>query len=137
MKKNIRIITLCVLGFSLLISGCGTGQIFGPTPTPTATSTSTPTSTPTSTNTPQATNTPHATNTPEAPKCLTWDLIDKTYEGKAICFNGNVDKAYSTYAGGYYMQFRIFFSDKPNTFFLMDPSYQYPGLKKGDCVTAY
>jgi Tol biopolymer transport system component len=50
--------------FSLLISGCGAGQLFGPTTTPTATITKTATSTPTVTLTPTITLTPTVTLTP-------------------------------------------------------------------------
>jgi tetratricopeptide (TPR) repeat protein len=39
------------LGLNLIISGCGPGQLFGPTKTPTPTNTLTPTKTPTPTNT--------------------------------------------------------------------------------------
>ena len=56
MGINQRIsVVLLVLGLSLIISGCGPGQLFGPTKTPT------PTNTPTLTNTPTATITPTPT----------------------------------------------------------------------------
>jgi hypothetical protein len=72
MKKTITLLFL----FSLLISGCGPGQIFGPTFTPTPTSTSTPTITPTSTLTftptltPTKKPTPTQTDTPIPPSGL-------------------------------------------------------------------
>jgi len=65
MKK----ILMALFLFSLLISACGPGQMFGPTftPTPTNTPTVTPTFTPTSTPTkkPTSTETPTQTPTPE------------------------------------------------------------------------
>ncbi len=68
-----RAFVIFVLLFSLVLSGCGPGQVFGPTITPTPTITYTPTQTPTSTPTPTptatstqtATPTPSATPTPE------------------------------------------------------------------------
>jgi hypothetical protein len=69
---------LVVLALSLLVTGCGPGQLFGPTltftptvtPTNTATATATPTYTPTATftptHTPTATNTATPTHTPTA-----------------------------------------------------------------------
>ncbi len=48
MDTSAKAVTVCLLALSLLVSGCGPGQVFGPTitPTVTATSTSTPTLTP-------------------------------------------------------------------------------------------
>ena len=62
MKKAISLLWL----FSLLVSACGPGQIFGPTFTPSPTSTSTPTIAPTATLTftPTLTSTPKPTSTP-------------------------------------------------------------------------
>ena len=59
-------INIFVSLFFLLLSGCGPGQLFGPTitPTPTNTSTSTSTSTPTPTPTLTPTNTPTPTSSP-------------------------------------------------------------------------
>jgi len=57
--RNITI-TILVLAMSLLVAGCGSGQIFGPTVTLTPTTTPLPTAT----NTPTATFTPVATLTP-------------------------------------------------------------------------
>ena len=71
MNTNKRIIAICFLAVSLLVSGCVPGQALPPalTPTPTLTPTLTPTSTrtptPTPTNTP--TQTPTATPTPPLP----------------------------------------------------------------------
>jgi hypothetical protein len=68
MKARARTIMICALSLSLLISGCGQGQLFGKISTPTPTTTSTPTSTntltPTTTPTPTFTNTTIPTNTP-------------------------------------------------------------------------
>jgi hypothetical protein len=50
-----------VLGLNLIISGCGPGQLFGPTITPIPTSTPTPTITLTPTKTPTPTETPTPT----------------------------------------------------------------------------
>jgi hypothetical protein len=61
MKNEYKSIAICVLVFSLFLSGCGSGQLFGPTITPSPTITNTPTST--STPTPTATFTPTATAT--------------------------------------------------------------------------
>ncbi len=59
MNTNSKAVAICVLAFSLALSGCGPGQLFGPTVTPTPAITSTPTLTPTAT----ATLTPTATAT--------------------------------------------------------------------------
>jgi len=63
---NRKVFAFFVFAFSLLFSGCGPGQLLGPTitPTPTSTSTPTPTSTPTATFTPTATATATFTPTP-------------------------------------------------------------------------
>jgi hypothetical protein len=58
MNAKQRTITLLILVLCLLVSGCGQGQLFGPTVTPTTTFTSTPTITPTPTKTPTPTITP-------------------------------------------------------------------------------
>ena len=70
-KQRSSVIYLCVTGLlviSFFVSGCGPGQLLGPTLTPTPTNTSTPTNTPTPTTTPTTTPTitpaPTATNTP-------------------------------------------------------------------------
>jgi hypothetical protein len=55
-----RIAIFCLVFLGLALAGCGPGQLFGPTLTPTPTDTPTPTSTPTAT----ATSTPTATPTP-------------------------------------------------------------------------
>jgi hypothetical protein len=49
MKPKQQIIVICLIAISILISGCGPGQLFGPkiTPTPTLTLTAIPTPTPT------------------------------------------------------------------------------------------
>jgi hypothetical protein len=67
-SKVKELITVCSLTLSLMISGCGPGQLFGPTLTPTSTPTFTPTLTPTATVTPTPTLTPTATQTPRPTK---------------------------------------------------------------------
>ncbi len=119
------------------LAGCGPGQLLGPTLTPTPTATSTATATPLPTSTSTATPTPVATRTPRPTAeslCFKWEEIDKTFSGKKVCVLGTVVAARDVNAGGYYMQFRIFFSDKPKTLFLMDQHMRYPTVKKGDCV---
>ena len=69
MKTKRKAVVICILAFSLLISGCGPGGLFGPTLTPTPTNTLTPTNTPTPTtsvftDTPSDTPTPTFTPTP-------------------------------------------------------------------------
>ncbi len=66
MHKNQMILVIYVLISSILLSGCGAGQLFGPTltPIPTLTSTPTVTITPTPTATPTPTTTPTITPTP-------------------------------------------------------------------------
>lgn len=65
MKERNKAFCLFILAPCLLISGCGAGQVFGPTltPTPTITMTPTPTLTYTPTTTPTYTNTPTFTST--------------------------------------------------------------------------
>ena len=60
-------IAICFLTASFLISGCGPGQVLGPTLTPTSTPTVTPTNTPTHTPAPTNTPKPTATFTPIPP----------------------------------------------------------------------
>jgi hypothetical protein len=60
MKTKLQIAAIFLLILSSFISGCGSGQLFGPTPTPTFTPTLTSTPTPTSTSTPTVTPTPTA-----------------------------------------------------------------------------
>lgn len=62
MITNRKMIVSIVIALSVLLAGCGPGQLFGPTLTPTATSTITPTNTPTPTNTLTPTHT--STTTP-------------------------------------------------------------------------
>ena len=62
--KSIKAIIACVVLFSTLVSGCGPGQLFGPTITPTGTFTPTASVTSSPTITPQPTNTPTLTSTP-------------------------------------------------------------------------
>ncbi len=70
MKLIHKAIAISAIVFSLLLSGCGSGQLFGPTITPSPTITNTPTSTPTPTPTATFTPTATATFTPTpAPVC--------------------------------------------------------------------
>jgi len=93
MKKIQQTSTILIFTISLVISGCGPGQLFGPTLTPTPTNTLTPTSTPiptstpmpTSTNTPTQTPTITPTNTPE-PTATLPIVIPEPASGKAIIF---------------------------------------------------
>ena len=87
MNAKRQITAALVLVMSLLMSGCGAGQLFGPTMTPIPTLTSTPTSLPAST----------PTLTPD-PKALTLkatgDLLKllDTWDGKYVIFvNKNTD----------------------------------------------
>lgn len=68
MNTQSKTLAVYAILFNLLLSGCGAGQVFGPTVTPTPTITFTPTLTPTATATftPSATSTPTATFTPTA-----------------------------------------------------------------------
>jgi hypothetical protein len=68
MKQGTVVIIL--LAVSMLISGCGPGQLFGPEPTPTPTNTPTPTETPLPTLTP----------TPDMP---TYSQVLSTYPASA------------------------------------------------------
>ena len=82
MHAKQRILGICILTVSLLISGCGPGQFLGPTitATPTPTLTSTLTNTPTSTQTPSATPTitPSPTPTPTPTPLFMQCFIIKT-----------------------------------------------------------
>lgn len=64
MNTKQRTIAICFLAMSLLDTGCGPGQLLGPTLTPTPTPTLMPTPMPTSTNTPTPTSTPTVTPSP-------------------------------------------------------------------------
>jgi len=69
-----------ILLLALILSGCGSGQLFGPTltPSPTITNTPTKTSTPTFTPTDTPTSTPTQTDTPEptsTPTPITTGLV--------------------------------------------------------------
>lgn len=63
MKAKWKIQILSFLMVSMLVAGCGPGQLFGPTLTPTPTPTATPTWTPTPTSTFTPTSTPTFTST--------------------------------------------------------------------------
>jgi hypothetical protein len=64
MSIKSKVIAVLIFAFSLLLSGCGSGQLFGATVTPTPTTTNTPTFTPTATATQTPTPTPTMTPTP-------------------------------------------------------------------------
>jgi len=91
MKVKISVIFVVIIGLS--ISGCGAGQLFGPTVTPTLTETLIPTATltPTSTSTSTATNTPTKipsktpTKTPLPTPTLPID-VPVPQEGKGVVF---------------------------------------------------
>lgn len=95
--------------------------------------------TPTPTRTPFPTRTPTRTPlflfaNPTKPNCLSWRQVDESFAGKTICVYGTVSKAKSVSIG--FGQFRIFFSENADAFFLLDENYIYPDLKAGDCVSA-
>ena len=79
-KRNFFLISAILIG--LLSTGCGPGQLFGPTITPSPTPTLTPTLTPTITPSPTATLTPTATATP-TPSC---SIDDGKWSGQGISF---------------------------------------------------
>lgn len=91
MNAKRQITVIFVLTMSLVISGCGPGQLFGPvitptltkTLTPTATLTSTATLTPTATSTPTKIPTETPTSTPASTPTLSFD-VPKPKEGKAV-----------------------------------------------------
>lgn len=87
MNTKRQITVIFVLTMSLVISGCGPGQLFGPTIAPTLTKTLTPTATPSPTNTltPTATNTPTKifTSTPISTPTFPFD-VPKPKEGKGV-----------------------------------------------------
>ena len=89
MNAKRQIVIILILTMSLVISGCGPGQLFGPTITPTLTKTLTPTasSTPTKTPTKAPTETPTKipTRTPTSMPTLPID-VPKPQEGKGIIF---------------------------------------------------
>jgi len=93
MNAKRQIAVIIVLTMSLVISGCGAGQLFGPTITPTLTKTLTPTATltPTTTPTPTATSTPTKkptktpTKTPPPTPTLPID-VPEPQEGKGVVF---------------------------------------------------
>jgi hypothetical protein len=64
MKDKCKVVAVFFFAISLLVSGCGSGQVFGPTRTATSTKTLAPTNTPTLTFTPTLTNTSTPTITP-------------------------------------------------------------------------
>lgn len=89
---------------------------------------------PTATSRPIPTATPQATNTPSGPDCVPWDQIDKSYAGKTICAWGLVQNQRFINGGGPLMQYRILFSSKAGSFFLLNEEVYYTDLKNGDCV---
>lgn len=89
---------------------------------------------PTPTNAPLPTHVPTKIKTPtvQASNCIHWSQISLSMEGRKICIYGTVDSIYSTNE----TSTRIKFNSQPNTFFLYDVNFVYPGLKGGDCVSA-
>ena len=76
MKEKQKVIAICFLMVGLFVSGCGPGQLFGPTLTPTPTITNTPKPTITPTLTPTPTHTPSPTLTPtEIPILNTYKIF--------------------------------------------------------------
>ncbi len=73
MNNPQRTVIICILAGSLLISGCGPGQLFGPTPTPTPTAT------------------PPATPTPRAPASGLW--TGTTNDGRPVSFDISGDRS--------------------------------------------
>lgn len=86
-------VAICFIAISVLISGCGPGQLFGPTvtPTPTVTSTLTPTLTPeptaTHTSTPIPTLDGIWTGTTSQGKPISFRVADNTIEALEIEYN--------------------------------------------------
>lgn len=105
-RTMLRNCLLSIVLASLLISGCGPGQLFGPTVTPSPTSTSTPTITPTFTSTP--TLTPSPTPTPT----LTPSLTPIPGIGAPIIVNGISVQVKSAELG----------AELPSNFFITNPS---------------
>jgi len=91
MKAKIRVILVIIIGS--VISGCGAGQLFGPTitptltktPTPTATMTLTATLTPTDTSIPTKTPTNTPTKAPTPTPTLPID-VPEPQEGRGVVF---------------------------------------------------
>lgn len=77
MNNPQRIAIIYILAGSLLNSGCGLGQLFGPTPSPTPTAT------------PSMTSTPPATPTPPVPASGLW--TGTTNDGRLISFEISED----------------------------------------------
>jgi len=93
MNTKQRTVAICFLAMSMLISGCGPGQLFGPTVTPTPTPTSTPTRTPTPKPTATPTSTPKPTldgvwtGTTSQEKAISFRVVDNTVESLEIGYN--------------------------------------------------
>ena len=91
MKIKVIVISVVIIGLS--ISGCGAGQLFGPTITPTSTNTLTPTATltltatlaPTNTSTPTKIPTKTPTQTPLPTATLPID-VPEPQEGMGVVF---------------------------------------------------
>ena len=128
----VAIMALCYL--SALVSGGGND--FFPSPTVTPTRTHVPTQPP------AGILSAFGNPAPTKPKsnCISWEQVDKSFAGKTICVMGAVYEIKEVkIQGDYnldYSQFRIFFSENKDAFFLLDENYIYPDLKAGDCVSA-
>lgn len=152
-----------VLAFSILLSSCGPGQLFGPTltPTPTPTLTNTPTFTPTltftntltstptftltSTLTPTLTSTPTFTPTPMSPLreqgCIKWDEVTREHVGETICVFGLIVQPETRDKGAWWKgsDFYIFFSEETSStsthFRLFAPNAYGTGFSPGLCMS--
>ena len=79
MNTKQQTLAICFLAISVLVSGCGPGQLFGPTVTPTPTATHTPTATLTPSATPTITPTATFTLTP-TPVLLQCTIIKTKFQ---------------------------------------------------------
>ena len=104
-----------------------------PAPTPTPTRTLIPTRKPLLSPTQVSDLLSRFASTQE-PDCLSWREVKASFEGQTICVFGVVDKAGVTNIGD--GQFRIFFTESEDAFFLLDVNYVYPDVEKGACVVA-
>jgi hypothetical protein len=83
MKAQHKFVAIFVLIFSLFLSGCGSGQLFGPTITPSSTMTNTPPPTPTltSTNTSTPTATPFPIKVVKIQRAVSIPIKNFTFDG--------------------------------------------------------
>jgi hypothetical protein len=113
MNKSRKVVVICFVALSLIVSGCGSGQGFGPTLTPVPTSTQIPTLTntplpPTSTFTPEPTATetlePTATKTPEPTPTISPDtnLFSRYFEKIVLTTEDGVTESMQFKSEGIY-----------------------------------